>query len=127
MFELLEQILNNLDFFTNDNSSSNIDAVSHITESEPEFLATSPSGDEKGAPGSKKSKGDSEICKRLTDQVIEMQRNSTLNPISTVEYVDEDGRKHIAVAGGAKLPFVGDKTVSGCVSFPVPAPAPGKK
>lgn len=40
-----------------------------------------------------------------------MQRSSTLNLISTVEHVDEDGQKHIAVAGGAKLLFVGDKTV----------------
>lgn len=127
MFELLEQILNSLDFFTDGNSSSNTDAVPHITESEPEVLATSPSGDDSGVPGSKKPKGDSEICKKLTDQVIEMQRNSTLNPIFTVEYVDEDGRKHIAVAGGVKIPFVGDKTVNGCVSFPAPASAPDKK
>lgn len=127
MFELLEQILNSLDFFIDDNSSINTDAVSHIKESEPEVLAISPSGDESGAPGSKNPKGDSGICKKLTDQVIEMQRNSTLNPISTVEHVDEDGRKHIAVAGGFKIPFVGDKTVNGCVSFPAPTSAPDKK
>ena len=123
----LEEILNSLDFFTDGNSSSNTDAVSHITESEPEVLATSPSGDESGAPGSNPPKGDSEICKKLTDQVIEMQRNSTLNPLSMIEHVDEDGRKHIAAAGGAKIPFVGDKTVSGCVSFPAPASALDKK
>lgn len=91
MFELLEQILNNLDFFTDNKSNSNTDAVSYITESESEVLATSFTGDKKSAPGSKKPKGDCEICKTLTDQVIEMQRNSTFNPLSSLEHADEDG------------------------------------
>ena len=45
----------------------------------------------------KTPKGDSAICKQLTDQVIEMQRNLTSNFIFTIEHVDEDGRKHTAV------------------------------
>ena len=56
-----------------------------------------------------------------------MQKNSTLTPVSTIEQVDDEGRKHVAVAGGVKIPFVGDKTVSGCISFPAPSPALGKK
>ena len=84
MFELLQEMLNSLDFFTDGNSSVNTDAS-----------------------GSKPPKGDSEICKRLTDQVIEMQKNSTLNPVSTIEQVDDEGRKHIAVAGGVKILLVG--------------------
>jgi len=127
MFELLQEILNSLDFFTDGNSSVNTDAIPHVIEFKQEVLGTSPSGNDTGASGSKPPKGDSEICKRLTDQVIEMQKNSTLNPVSTIEQVDDEGRKHIAVAGGVKLPFVGDKTVSGCVSFPAPSPAPSKK
>jgi len=57
--------------------------------------------------GSNPPKGDSEICKRLTDQVIEMQKNSILNPVSTIGQVDDESRKHIAVACGVKIPFVG--------------------
>jgi hypothetical protein len=56
-----------------------------------------------------------------------MQKSSRLNPISTIEHIDAEGRKHIAVAGGVKIPLVGDKTVTGCVSFPAPSPAPGEK
>lgn len=56
-----------------------------------------------------------------------MQKNSTLNPVSTIKQIDDEGRKHFAAAGGVKTPFVVDKTFSGCFSFPAPSPAPGKK
>lgn len=36
-----------------------------------------------------------------------MQKNSILNPVSTIEQVDDESRKHIAVASGVKIPFVG--------------------
>lgn len=49
MFELLQEILNSLDFFTDSNSSGNTDAISHVTEFKQEVLATSPSGNETGA------------------------------------------------------------------------------
>jgi hypothetical protein len=74
MFELLQEILNSLDFFTDGNSSGNTDAIPHVTEFKQEVLETSPSGNDTGASGSNPPKGDSEICKRLTDQVIEMQK-----------------------------------------------------
>ena len=56
-----------------------------------------------------------------------MQKNSTFNLLSTIEQVDEEGWKHIAFAGGVKMPLVGDKTFSGCLSFPASLPTPGKK
>lgn len=127
MFELLQEILNSLDFFTDGNSGDNTDAIPHVTEVKQEVLGTSPSGNDTGALGSIPLKGDSEICKQLTDTVIEMHKNSKLNPISTIEHLDDEGRKHIAVAGSVKTPFVGDKTVNGCVSFPASSRAPGKK
>ena len=74
MFELLEQILNSLDFFTDGIGSDSTDAVHHITEFEPEVFAISLLGDDNGKSGSEKPKGDSEICKKLTNQVIEMQK-----------------------------------------------------
>ena len=134
MFELLEQILNNLDFSINNNSDNTIDVLSHNVKGEPKVLEISLSGDEKGGQRSpsqpestKKPQGDSEICKFMTDRVIEMQKQAKFNPISTLEHVDEHGRKHVAVAGSVKLPVVGDKTISGCVSFPALVPASDKK
>jgi hypothetical protein len=38
MFELLEQILNNLDFSINNNSGNTIDAISQKAEGEPKVL-----------------------------------------------------------------------------------------
>ena len=46
MFELLQEILNSLDFFTDGNSSGNTDAIPHVTEFKQEVLGTSPSGDD---------------------------------------------------------------------------------
>ena len=56
-----------------------------------------------------------------------LQRNLRFNLVSTVEHVDEDGQKHIVVAGGVNLLYVDDKTMIGCTSSPVPALAPTKK
>jgi len=38
MFELLQEILNSLDFFTDGNSMGNTGAIPHVTESKPEVL-----------------------------------------------------------------------------------------
>lgn len=123
MSELLELILSILqDFFATDNSDSVVDVTPSESGDKPKILATSPSGDEEP----KKPKGDSEICKKLTDKVTEMH-NNTWKPITVLEKVDEDGRKHVAVAAGRKLPIIGDKFVSGSGSFPAPGPAPDKK
>lgn len=128
MLELLEQILENSFYFvSDDNISSNTDAISHMMESEPEVLATSPSEGGSGASGAKQPKGDSEFCKKLTDDVLEMQRSSRFNLLSVVEHVDENNRKHVAAAAGAKIPLVGDIAYNGCISFPAPTPAPSKK
>lgn len=73
MFQFLEEMIYNINFFVNDNSSSNIDAV--------------------------------------------QQQSSRFQLVSTMEHV----------ACGLKLPFVGDKIISGCVSFPVPDPSESNK
>lgn len=52
MFELLQEILNSLDFFTDGNSSGNTDAIPHVTEFKQEVFGTSPSGNDTDASGS---------------------------------------------------------------------------
>lgn len=122
---ILELILSTLGFFASDSNDNTIDVTSDKIESEPKVLATSPSGNEKNEPGlssqptdSKKPTGDSDICKKLTDQAIEAKKQTYFNPIVTIEETDANGRKHVAVAAGATVPFLGDKNVTGCVSFP---------
>lgn len=128
MLELLEQIVKTVSILLEDDTiSSNTDAVSQMMESEPEVLATSPSEGGSGASGVKQPKGDSEFCKKLTDDVLEMQRSSRFNLLSVAEHVDENNRKHVAAAAGAKIFLVGDIAYNGCISFPALTPAPSKK
>ena len=133
MFELLELILNNLSFFASDNNSSNIDVTLNEMKSEPKVLATSPSGGEKiesdsssQPTDSKKSKGDPDICKKLTEQVMAIQKTE-LKPLVTLQETSEDGRKHLAVSAGFNVPFIGDQRITGCLSYPAPAPGPDNK
>ncbi len=118
LLELIFSFLQN--FFASDNSNSVVDVTPRESDDKPVILSTSPSSD--GEP--KKPKGDAEICKVLTDQVIEIHKSARFVPVTTIEEIDNDKRKHMAGALGVKLPILGDKFISGCISFPAPAPAP---
>lgn len=97
---LLELITSSLGFFASDNDDNAIDVTTNKMESDSKVLATSPLRDEKGEPGSssqptdsKKPKGDSEICKELTDRVTDAQKAS-FKPIVILEEINEEGRKN---------------------------------
>jgi len=147
MFELLELILS---IILDSSGLGSTNSLTELTPGKIEPLATSPStGDAEGsAPGGSdrgsegkssaskpkpvdmdtSGKSDSEICKEMTDMVIEMQKKeSLLHPVTTIEVVDDAGRKHVAFLAGKDTYVFGDKKANGCVSFPAPGPAPSKK
>lgn len=87
----------------------------NICENEVSILSTSPPGEDSDKPSS----SDADFCHKLTAQVTEMHKSQSLfHPVTVITEKDENGRTHTAVAAGAKFPVVGDKTVTGCVSYP---------
>jgi hypothetical protein len=72
-------------------------------------------------------KGDSNLCKYMTDITIELHKQKIINLVTVREYVDSDGRKHVSMVArgnvvGPNIPYLGqfklDKLVTGCMSFP---------
>jgi|JI102314A2RNA_FD_contig_31_5256849_length_3535_multi_8_in_0_out_0_3 hypothetical protein len=89
--------------------------VDNICENEVSILSTSPPGEDSDKPNS----SDVDFCHKLTAQVTEMHKSqSLLHPVILITEKDENGRTHTIVAAGANLPALGDKIVTGCVSYP---------
>lgn len=104
------------DILNLDAVADNQDIIDNTCLNETKPMATSPTGED---AGNKPQVSDPDICKKLTEKVIEAHKNqSYLHPVTTLTETDEHGRTHTAIAGGATLPVLGDKTVTGCVSYP---------